>query len=230
MPKTPADILKYIEIQRAAVKNNDTFTQRQLNRIIAEMRPFKQLLLEDEKEEVLDVIGPKGEATPLMAPRWVCHVLGLRHRCIHILLQWKSPALSNVCVLQVRAWNKFDEPAHLDISVSGHAVGGDTIDQTTALELKEELGLSISDVQGSELLWKTAYESANSYPQKNFYNLEWCEVFTAELATSAFEKIAFTDEEVVGIYLCPLSELNNLLKQKQIPLASGLKKSIPYFL
>lgn len=116
------------------------------------------------------------------------------------------------------------------MSVSGHVVRESTKEEACIIELGEELGLSISDLKGSELEWIAAYENYEEYPEKNLYNLEWHDVFTTTIPTLTLEKISFSDKEVVGLYLCPFSELETLLQQQYLPLTGGLKHSLPFFM
>ena len=154
----------------------------------------------------------------------------MRHRCIHILLRWKSPDLGDVFILQVRSWTKSDSPGHLDISVGGHIVGESQsiVIQTAYKEMEEELGITQSDLIGRKLFFSAEYESKNKDELRYFYNTEWRFVFKGEISTNRFDKIRFNDNEVVGIYLCPESEAIELLRQKVIPIANALKESLQY--
>jgi isopentenyl-diphosphate Delta-isomerase len=230
MNNIPTNIIKLIESSRKELRDKKEISQKYLDDITDTLRPHKHSLMQNEKDEILHIADTKGKPTSLKAPRWACHLLGLRHRCVHILLQWKSPSLSDVFVLQIRSWNKFDQPGHLDMSVSGHVVGDSTAEETAITELSEELGLSIDDLQDSKLKWRTSYENNKEYPEKHFYNVEWCDVFTAKISTSTMENISFSDKEVVGLYLCPSSESKKLLKKHCLPLSSGLQHSLPFFM
>lgn len=230
MDEIPPRIVALIAEERERIQNGGCFSQQEVADITKAMLPYKAQLLQGEKDELLRLADPEGRPLAAMAPRWVCHLLGLRHRCVHIFLEWYSPALSRVALLQVRSWHKLDEPGCVDMSVSGHIVGDNSREAGAVLELGEELGLSLTDLKGDGLVWKAAYEHFDVYPHKNFYNREWRDVFAAEIATPSLENICFADKEVVGIYLCPAFELKQLRNQSCLPLASGLKRSLPFLL
>lgn len=223
---------KFFDAVRVRLNHGDNATQAQLDSICEELKEIREKLRPKEKDEAFHLVNNKGIDTSLVAPRWLCHFLGLRHRSVHILLKWKSPRLGSVFVLQVRNWGKSDSPGHLDISVGGHV----TIDEknnaiiTAYKEMNEELGISKEDLIDRELVFCKGYEYFNKRDDENFYNNEWREIYVGEFTTSGFDKIRFNDKEVVGIYLCPEYEAKKLLSQKLIPIASALEKSLPFCL
>lgn len=224
------DLINKLNIFRVKLKNGDTTSQKEINTICKELNSFKNRFCSNEKDEILYLVDTHGKINGLKAPRWLCHLFGLRHRCIHILLRWRSPDLGDVFILQVRSWTKSDFPGHLDISVGGHIVGESQsiVIQTAYKEMEEELGITQSDLIGRRLFFSTEYESKSKDEWKYFYNTEWRFVFKGEISTNRFDKIRFCDNEVVGIYLCPESEATKLLGQKFIPIANGLKESLQY--
>ncbi|MHA2254107.1 MAG: NUDIX domain-containing protein, partial [Candidatus Kariarchaeaceae archaeon] len=118
---------------------------------------------------------------------------------------------------------------HLDISVGGHVVGDgpNTTFETAYREMEEELGLIDGDLKDGELSFISGYESYDENKRQNFYNAEWRDILLGEITTEGFDKIRFSDKEVVGLYLCPISEANNLLTQKTMSIASALRLSLP---
>lgn len=181
----------------------------------------------EKDKELFVLVDSKGNfiQPKLTAPRWLCHLLALRHRCVHILLQWENPTLGDVFMIQVRSWDKTDSPGHLDISIGGHVVGEASSHETAYKEMEEEFGITKADLRNGELNHSSGYESYNERFEDNFYNAEWRDVYLGEIAT--LDKIHFRDKEVVGLYLCPKSEAKNLLLQKHIPIASALELSLP---
>jgi len=132
-----------------------------------------------------------------------------------------------VLVAQVRSWDKNDSPGHLDISAAGHNKALTSSEQTAYEELEEELGLGRDALQGGYLSHKGGYASYVERPEDNFYNAQWCEIYTGRLTTEGLERITFRDAEVVGLYLCPISRVPSLLTQTQLPIASALKNTVP---
>lgn len=210
---------------RMSLKKGENASQEQLDDICRIWE--KRIAPSDKEKELLVLVDSKGNfiQPKLTAPRWLCHLLALRHRCAHVLLQWQSPNLGKVFILQVRSWDKSDSPGHLDISVGGHVKGEATPERTAYEEMEEELGIARADLRGGELIPHDGYESYNERDEDNFYNAEWRDVYVGEILS--LEKVRFNDEEVAGIYLCPESEARNLLEQRFIPIASALELSLP---
>lgn len=227
MPEIKPEWIATLRTLRMQLAKGDQATQEQLDALSQAWKARKDLLLPGEKEERFTLVDGAGNPKPLTAPRWLCHLLGLRHRSAHILLRWQSPGLGRLLLLQVRSWSKTDSPGHLDISVGGHVVGDTAPEKTAYQELKEELGVTRADLKGGRLIYCTGYESTPE-PETDslFHNVEWCDVYAGELTTEGFLNMNFEDNEVVGLYLCPELEALNLLEQERIPLASALKNSL----
>jgi isopentenyldiphosphate isomerase len=176
--------------------------------------------------ELLVLVDDHGQAfhPKRHSPRWLCHLLSLRHKAAHVLLIWDSPRLGPVFVCQVRSWTKADYPGFVDISVGGHLVGDIESGQAALIEMQEEIGVSPSDLVG-ELTFVGGYDGYNESDKRLFYDAEWRDVYIARV--KSLDAVRFTDGEVVGIYLCPQVEARNILAQDRIPVAHGLRLSLP---
>lgn len=225
-------VQKLLKSYRDAFQKNHNITQDDINSCFQELKGLRKSIRSAEKDEMFNLVDPEGNFTRVEAPRWLCHIIGLRHRAVHVLLCWQSPKLGNVFVLQVRSWIKTDSPGHLDISVGGHVVGtGNDISEVTAYrEMEEEMGIVKSDLYNESLPFKHGYEFEEERIHDQFYNREWRDIYMGEIKKTHIEKITFNDNEVVGLYFCPESKASELLNQKHIPLASALKFSLPYCL
>ncbi len=222
------EINRELEGLRIKLNHGDNTSQLELNNILHKLEEYKSVLRSNEKDEIFDLVDNQGNVLDLTAPRWLCHLLGLRHTSVHVLLRWQSPHLGKVYILQIRSWVKSDSPGHLDISVGGHVVGNaETTIETAYKEMKEELGIDKLDLRNTELHRKVGYESYDFNESKHFYNSEWRDIFVGDVKANIFDKIRFSDNEVVGLYLCPVVDTENLLNQKIIPIASALKLSLP---
>ena len=220
-----------IEELRFKLAHGEGVSQAHLNKVAAKLGPFKDNLRPKDKSEALPLFGSGGSPLGTTAPRWVCHLLSLRHRCAHVLLLWHSVSLGDVLVLQVRAWNRDDSPGHLDISVGGHMTTNAClcVQQTAAAEMTEETGLTFDDLDGG-LQRVGVYLSEESQPSHSFYNSEWRDVFVARIKADRIRSIHFPDDEVAAMVLVPLAQAPALLHQETIAVASGLKRSLPLFL
>jgi len=218
------DVLEEIRLE---IKRGDEATQDHLNTVCEVIEKHKAKLVGDTSDELFAIVRRDKAISGLTAPRWLCHLLGLRHRCAHVALSWLSPELGKTFILQVRSWSKADSPGHIDISVGGHVKGSGSTEETAYKEMEEEFGIARGDLKDGRLYSVGVYESYNERKQQNFHNAEWREVFVGELATENLGKIRFKDSEVVGLHLCPASQARDLLDQKKLPIASALALSLP---
>lgn len=218
-------ITEKINSLRVEFKKTNLLTQEIINKHVEDLKPYKQYFRPLDKDELLEIVQPNGESLDFVAPRWFCHLLGLRHKCIHLLLRW-----NNFIILQTRAWDKVDNPSYLDLSVGGHIINEDTTIESAYKEMDEELGLNKNDVM--RLFYRRSMHHLTSYPfseineKNNFYNNEWCEVYTTDIKEDSIKNIKFSDGAVVGLYLCPIDQIDNLLNQDKIKLTDAVKKGL----
>lgn len=180
----------------------------------------------NETEELL-LVDATGQPHPeqVTAPRWLCHLLGLRHTCSHVLLIWDSPASGSMLVCQVRSWDKPDYPGQLDLSVTGHVVGLAGTEATAWIEMQQELGLRRDSIVGETLESVGGYAIDVAEPECHFYDAEWHEVYLGQL--DSLDAIGFVDGEVSAVTLCPVSQGRQLVSQNCLPMAHGLRGSLP---
>lgn len=217
-----------IEGLRHKLAHGEGISQQEFDDVAAELAPAKDELRPKDKTEVLLLFDSRGHPLGTRAPRWICHLLALRHRCAHILLVWRSPTLGDVLVLQIRDWKKDDSPGHVDISVGGHMTTEDpgSVEHTAFAEMLQETGLTSSDLERT-LEHVGGYPFDESRPDENFYNSEWRDVYIGRVKQDSFGKIRFPDGEVAAMVLVPVRDGRQLLKQHTIPMASALLKSLP---
>ncbi len=217
-----------IDQLRHQLRHGQGITQEELDRVSAELAPAKDKLRSIDNTEALPLFDRQGRELGTTAPRWICHLLALRHRCSHILMIWRSPSLGDVLLLQIRDWSKDDSPGHVDISVGGHMTSQRSSSQeyTAFAEMLEETGLDPSDLDG-QLQPVGGYAFDESRVEDNFHNSEWRDVYVARVRQDRFGKICFPDGEVAGLVLVPLSHARQFLGQATIPMASALKESLP---
>lgn len=218
----------HLEELRLVLSHGEGISQDSLNKIASELETEKARLRPNDKTEPLPLFDTHGKPLGTTAPRWICHLLALRHRCAHILLLWKSPALGEVLVLQIRDWNKDDSPGHIDISVGGHMKASEaaSAEDTAFTEMLEETGLTRDDLEGA-LQWVGGYSFDESRHEEGFWNSEWRDVYVARVKQDRFGRIRFPDGEVAGVVVIELRKANRLLEQVSIPMASALRGSLP---
>lgn len=221
-----------LELYREELLNESIINPGKINDLINEFEKERNILLPNESSEILSIVNNLGEDIGVKAPRWLCHLLGLRHKSAHILIFYYSNIRTKNFIFQVRNWNKNDCPGYLEVSASGHS--GVIIDnnsiESAYKELDEELGLSSRDLVNEKLIYYKGYEFIGSGTQENFYNKEWCDLYYGELRFDSFKKISFKDREVVGLYVCPENEVSNFINQNIIPSTRSLKNALEFFL
>lgn len=220
--------LKKINEIREEIVCGDNLTVEKLKVISDQWSPYSKQIFPNEKDEFFDLVDSKGNPLGLKAERWLCHLFGLRHTCVHALIRWEAKNLGNIIILQVRSWSKSSAPGMLDISVGGHVTYGASIKETVLKEMYEEIGITFNDLVNNTVTSVGEYESLPEIDSTGYFlNIEWRKVFIADLKPNSFNKIKFNDNEVAGLYLCPEKEIYNLINSRKMPIADGLKCSLP---
>ena len=183
------------------------------------------------EEEPFDVCDPYAQPTGVTAPRWLCHLLGLRHRATHILL--RSP--QDLLVLQVRSPTKADWPDHIDTSVGGHVRAGQSFLEAGLAEMEEELGLPAQRL-ATFLVGGTLEKVGAPYERYDlrpgvlpFRNRQVNQIFAGQLTPQGLAAIHFRDGEVSALYLCSDGEAQRLVEEG-LRVAPGLIHSFPRYL
>lgn len=165
--------------------------------------------------------GRMGEQTVLLAGRWLCHCIGLRHRAIHIYLD--HPVLPGYTFVQLRGSDKIEAPGRFDIAVGGHIKGTDPSEQALGEELLEELGLDLAaDLDGLVHLADYNYPRPRGVPDRNS---EYRLVYRARVRADSLARVRFQDGEVAALCLFRVGEPGRLLARSPGRVASGLRGS-----
>jgi isopentenyldiphosphate isomerase len=90
-------------------------------------------------EEIFDVVNDRDEVIGRQ-PRREVHRLGLKHRATHVLVFNSRGEV----FLQKRSMKKDRQPGVWDSSVSGHVDSGEDYDACAVRELREEIGLIVT--------------------------------------------------------------------------------------
>jgi isopentenyl-diphosphate delta-isomerase type 1 len=121
-------------------------------------------------EEIFDVVNERDEVIG-QRPRSEVHRLGLKHRAVHVLVFNSGGEV----FLQKRSMQKDCFPGVWDSSASGHLDRSESYDVCAVRELREELGLEVSQVPkrlfkveacpqtGQEHLWIYRCESEGPF-------------------------------------------------------------------
>lgn len=180
-------------------------------------------------EEWLDVVRPDGESYGWSAPRWFCHLVGLRHRVVYVYLTTPQGLLA----LQMRAHTKPEWPSLFDTTVAGHVKAGHGWEEGVWAEIEEELGLAVED--GERWLAEGRLEPIGGYERYGvddglppYRNRQVNRVFVGTLTAWGLAHVRFADGEVGGLYLCRPEEAHRMV-MTDVLVAPGLRRSFPYW-
>ena len=180
--------------------------------------------------EPFDLVTAGDVLTGVTAPRWLCHLLGLCHRTVHLVLHTPQDWL----VLQVRG-RQVDWPGLLDLSVTGHVRAGLSWQQALHQEAAEELGLDLSPAAG--MITPVGVQAVGApYRRREADSLNppvhichLTQVFAAALTPAGLASLRFADGEVEGLYLASAGEISRLVQEGSDRLAPGLIQSWPIY-
>jgi isopentenyldiphosphate isomerase len=158
----------------------------------------------------------------LLAARWLCHLTGLRHRTIELLLD--PPGLEGHTLIQVRSLTKVDSPGDFDVPCAGHVTGVDETSLALEKELREELNLSLSDLEDLRVVG--TYNAFARADRPGFTNNELRVLYKAGLKPGSAGKIRFSDGEVAALCVFSLPELKALVSRYPERVASGLYEAL----
>ena len=152
--------------------------------------------------EYIDIVTKQGIPTGKSALKSDIHSKGYYHNTAHV---WLFTRDSQVLLAQ-RAATKLICPLLWDVSVAGHVDAGETIEDAVIREVKEEIGLSISNQQLHKI---GVFECFQSYPNGIADN-EFHHTFISELKTD-IKNLILDKNEVEAVKLVSLSEFQNLI-------------------
>ncbi|WP_055443206.1 NUDIX hydrolase [Lacinutrix himadriensis] len=156
--------------------------------------------------EYIDIFTKTGKPTGKTAPKSEIHTKGYYHNTAHIWFYTKKGEI----LLAQRAASKTIYPLLWDVSVAGHIDAGETIKQGAIREVKEEIGLTISETDLEKI---GVFECFQSYPNGITDN-EFHHTFITELQVD-FSSLIFQIEEVEALKLVSISEFKDLLKNSE---------------
>ena len=163
----------------------------------------------------------------LLVARWLCHLVGFRHRTVHLFIDYP---IQDDCytLVQVRGTDKFESPGRFDLPAAGHVVNLEPPMETLFEELQEELNWHQDDVDEPKWVGKYNYCEPASNPVLR--NVEFRDVYTSRLKSTDLSKIKFVDGEVAALSIFKLRELEMMVSDFPERVASGLRKSLPLYL
>lgn len=208
-----------IEI-RAALRRGDALEdQRAVDALVHTWRGHRRET--SSADEVFPLVDARGRPRGLTAPRWLCHLLGLRHASVHLVLV----APNGLVVLQKRSRFKDTSPGLLDTSVGGPVGAGRTALEAAAAEMKEELGLGLDALATPLEPLGEPFLAVD--PRRDSVDAEIVTAFLGRLARGALDSVRFADGEVTRLVLAPPDEVWALLARGDRVLAAGARGVLP---
>ena len=115
-------------------------------------------------EEYFDVLDENGEFTNEVESRSICHKEGLWHKAVALFIINSK----NQVLLQKRSANKRMWPNLWDITAGGHVLAGEFGFQSIIREIKEEIGIDISQNDITFIGASTSQNIKNEIKNKHF--------------------------------------------------------------
>jgi isopentenyldiphosphate isomerase len=153
-------------------------------------------------DELIDIVTKDGKPTGLSALKSEIHSKGHYHNTVHI---WFYTPKGNILLAQ-RSARKIICPLLWDVSVAGHIDAGETIVNAAIREVKEEIGLDISE---KDLIKIGVFECFQSYPSGIIDN-EFHHTYIVELK-AALNQLTPQKEEVEALKLVSSNEFLEIL-------------------
>lgn len=157
-------------------------------------------------EEYIDIVTQEGNPTGRKELKSVVHQNGLFHHTAHVWLYTKKGDI----LLSQRSASKSICPLLWDVSVAGHVDAGESITNGALREMKEEIGLTLSE---NDLQKIGVFESFQKY-ENGIVDNEFHNTFIAELKVP-LSKLKPQMEEVEALKLVSLTEFEHLLSNSE---------------
>ena len=157
--------------------------------------------------EYLDVVDELGNPTGQIVERKEAHKKGIRHRTSHVWLYHDGKVL-----VQKRSEDKDSYPGCYDISSAGHIKAGTGYKVSAVRELKEELGIEVSE-DDLMPIGVTYSDSKNYFYGELFHNVQVSQVFLLDYYSNEF---VIQKEELSEVKWIDLDELYKAVENNSI--------------
>lgn len=201
----------------------DAISQKWLDNAVKQLEAFSNP--EHSDKEMILLLNQNGEFNGLQAPRWLCHLIGLRHGTVHIIL-WSAHNKPRM-LFQLRSRMKKDFPLHIELSVTGH--GGMEKDWLVSAyrEMQEEIGLTAENLTGNLIFVGNNFMSYDE-DKNNFHDREFVRIYTQRLRPSGVGSLSLREDEVEKIYFISEDNISGICSKFKI--APGLKHTLPFYM
>ncbi|WP_236959317.1 NUDIX hydrolase [Joostella atrarenae] len=154
-------------------------------------------------DELVDILDSQGNATGKVLLKSEAHKKGLFHPTAHIWVYTQDGKV----LIQKRVADKKTFPNKWDVSVAGHISAGETPEASAIREVKEEIGLSISEKD----LDRIGVHRSSVVHSKDVIDCEFHHIFLVELK-QPIETLKIQESEVAEIKLVTINMYLEALK------------------
>lgn len=177
-------------------------------------------------EELIDVLDENGVKTGEILTRKEIHKRGLWHRAIAVAVINEQ----NQILVQQRSFKKEKNTGMWDISVAGHISSGQDALSAASREINEEISVNLGfNVDIKEFRYMFSYRKEEIL-KENYIERQFYDFFILRKNGLRTEDIKVQESEVEQIKFVSVSELNEMIENKEIvertPIYKGLMNYI----
>lgn len=163
-------------------------------------------------EELIDVLDENGVKTGEILTRKEIHKRGLWHRAIAVAVINEQ----NQILVQQRYFKKEKNTGMWDISVAGHISSGQDALSAASREINEEISVNLGfNVDIKEFRYMFSYRKEEIL-KENYIERQFYDFFILRKNGLRTEDIKVQESEVEQIKFVSVSELNEMIENKEI--------------
>lgn len=163
-------------------------------------------------EELIDVLDENGVKTGEILTRKEIHKRGLWHRAIAVAVINEQ----NQILVQQRSFKKEKNTGMWDISVAGHIYSGQDALSAASREINEEISVNLGfNVDIKEFRYMFSYRKEEIL-KENYIERQFYDFFILRKNGLRTEDIKVQESEVEQIKFVSVSELNEMIENKEI--------------
>lgn len=163
-------------------------------------------------EELIDVLDENGVKTGEILTRKEIHKRGLWHRAIAVAVINEQ----NQILVQQRSFKKEKNTGMWDISVAGHISSGQDALSAASREINEEISVNLGfNVDIKEFRYMFSYRKEEIL-KENYIERQFYDFFILRKNGLRIEDIKVQESEVEQIKFVSVSELNEMIENKEI--------------
>ena len=163
-------------------------------------------------EELIDVLDENGVKTGEILTRKEIHKRGLWHRAIAVAVINEQ----NQILVQQRSFKKEKNTGMWDISVAGHISSGQYALSAASREINEEISVNLGfNVDIKEFRYMFSYRKEEIL-KENYIERQFYDFFILRKNGLRTEDIKVQESEVEQIKFVSVSELNEMIENKEI--------------